>query len=304
MIKISPLIRVILLGFGVMCSLRAADASITFTPGHIYSTYTGSPIYGDSVYRNVMEYDANGTVLGSLVIPSLVPGDELHGIAFGPEGLLYAVKEHGPPDPGFSVLVLASSGAVRNSYTYNAVYSGNISDGKIAVDRQYIYVAIGTEIIRFTIPDPNSGVSIYSNDFQVLEVKILPNGHLFVAANYQIDEITNTGTVVRTVARYNGIEFVDIRGIEYDPVTNKLFVTELGLLDATYTLRRLNASTGAIETSAFFDYADDLFLTESRTLLVGSRFHTPRVYDENLAFVGQVGAASGCLSRSTRGRRR
>jgi hypothetical protein len=290
--KIRQIIRATLLAFAVMCSLPAADASITFTPGHIYSTYTESSIAGDPVYRNIIEYDASGTVLGSLVIPSLVPNDELRGIAFGPDGLLYAVKVH-VGIAGFTVLVLDSSGAVHRTYAMGGIYVfGTGSGGKIAVDPQYIYVAGGSDLVRFTVGDPNSGVSIYSKpEFDVLDVKILPNGHLFVSSSYQIDEITNTGTVVRTVATYNGIEFVDIQGIEYDPVTNKLFVTELGTLDATHTLLRLNASTGAIETTAFFYYAEDLFLTESRTLLVGSRFDAPRVYNENWAFVRRVGTA-------------
>jgi hypothetical protein len=286
---IRRIIRFALLAFTVASTLNSAEAAIAFTPGHIYSTFTDSGVYNDPSYRNVIEYDASGTVLGSVVIPSLVPRDELHGIAFGPDGLLYAVKQHWA-SAGFSVLVLASSGAVRSTYTDNSVYPGGPFGGKIALDQQYIYVAIGSDLVRFTVGDPNSGVSIYSKpEFDVSDVKILPNGHLFVASSYQVDEITNTGTVVRTVVSSNGRDFVDIVGIEYDPVTNKLFVTQLGTLASPYFLLRVNPSTGAIEAGAWFDDAGDLFLTQSGTLLVGCWIDAPRVYNENCAFVRTVG---------------
>jgi len=186
---------------------------------------------------------------------------------------------------------LDSSGAVHNTYTNSSVYFGS---KKIAVDPQYIYVAGGNDLVRFTVGSLNSGVLIYSSrdgSGEMSDVKILPNGHLFVASRFQIDEITNTGTVVRTVASRTGNDLVNIKGIEYDPVINKLFVADLGSLDGTRTLFRLNASTGAIETVAFFFYPTDLFLTESRNLVVGARFDTPRVYNENLAFVRTIGTA-------------
>jgi hypothetical protein len=282
--KIRQIIRATLIPFAVLCSLPAVDAGITFTLGHIYSTYTDSTVIGDTGYRNIIEYDASGAVVGRVVIPSLAQRDEIKGIAFGPDGLLYAVRHP------FSVLVLDSSGAVHDTYTYSGAFSADVFDGKIAVDQQYIYVAVGSDLVRFTIGDLNSGVSIYSKpEFSVLDVKILRNGHLFVASDYQVDEITNDGTLVRTVVSNHGIDFVDITGIEYDPVTNKLFVAELGVLGAAYTLVRVNASTGAIEAGAFFDNAADLFLTESGTLLVGCWTDTPRIYNENWAFRRWIG---------------
>ena len=288
--KSRQIILASLIPFAVLCSLSAVDAAITFTPGHIYSTYTDSPVVGDIRQRNIIEYDTSGTVLGRVVIPSLAQRDVIKGIAFGPDGLLYGVKINDPNYGGFAVLVLNSSGATHHTYMYRGANSFDVFDGKIAVDQQYIYVAVGSDLVRFTIGDPNSGVSIYTqSQFSVLDVKILANGHLFVASDYQVDEITNDGTLVRTVVSNHGIDFVDITGIEYDPVTNKLFVAELGVLGAMYTLVRVNASTGAIEAGAFFDNAADLFLTEAGTLLVGCWTDTPRIYNENWAFRRWIG---------------
>ena len=98
-----------MLWFAIMYVFDATDAAITFTPGHIYSTYTFNENGGDPGFRNIIEYDATGTVLGSLVIPSLIPGgDELNGLAFGPDGFLYAVVQSSTP--GFRVLVFGQLG--------------------------------------------------------------------------------------------------------------------------------------------------------------------------------------------------
>ena len=82
---------------------------------------------------------------------------------------------------------------------------------------------------------------------------------------------------------------MDVRGIEYDPATDKLFATELGYTGFEFRLMRINASTGFLENSIFFWYGDDLFLTQSNTLLVGSRTQAPGMFDENLSSVGTLG---------------
>jgi hypothetical protein len=279
--NIRRFIRIALLGFAVMWNLPKANADFTFTPGHLYSTFDelGSA-------TDIIEYSETGTVVGSLTPPSLIQGDVLRGIAFGPDGFLYAVKVHFA-ESGFSVLVLDSSGTVHATYPMGGIYVyGNLSYGKIALDQQYIYVAGGDDLVRFTVGDPNSGISIYTNN-QVFDVKLLPNGHLFVASAYGIDEITNTGTFVRSISLI-GADFVDVRGIEYDPAIDKLFATELGYTNFEFQLMRINASTGVLENSVFFWYGDDLFLTQSNTLLVGSRTQAPGMYDENLTSIGTL----------------
>jgi hypothetical protein len=248
----------------------------SFVSGNIYSTNYGS--------FDIIEYSSKGGALASLTLSSTL-GDGLRGIVFGPDGLLYAVMVRGS---GFAVLALDSSGVVHKTYSMDPLYlAGNISYGKIAVDSTYIYVAGASELIRFTLGSGDPGTSIYSNN-QVFDVKVLPSGHLLVASAYAVDEITNAGAFVRSIP-LSGASFVDVRGIEYDPAKNKLFATELGYTNFFFQLMRINASTGVLEKSATFNYADDLFLTQSGTLLVGSRTETPRIYTENLNSVGTVG---------------
>src|SRR5207247_8296695 len=120
---------------------------------------------------------------------------------------------------------------------------------------------------------------------QVFDVKLMPDGNLLVVSAYYLDEITPDRTVVRHFPGY----FVDARGVEYDPATDKLFVTELGYSDFYFRLIRFNWTTGGMEASTYFWYGDDIFLTDSGRLLVGSRTMTPTFFTENLSQVGTLG---------------
>jgi len=233
-----------------------------------------------------MEYDSSGNFIDSVTLPSRL-GSETRGIAFGPDNLLYVTMVSGS---GFAVYALDSTGAVLRKYRYPVYVAGNLSFGKIAIDDRFIYVTGQDELIRFRLGRPRSGRSIYSNN-QVFDAKVLPSGNLFVASAYAIDEINNQGILVRHIILSGGPSFVDVCGIEYDPATDNLFATELGYTDFFFQLMRINASTGQFEQSVTFSYADDLFLSESNTLLVGSRTDTPRVYSEDLAQIDTIGTA-------------
>lgn len=264
---------------GICVCLGTTAAAFSFTPGHIYTTNYFS--------LDIMEYDSFGNFVDSVTLPSRL-GSETRGIAFGPDNLLYVTIVR---DSGFGVYALDSTGAVRQTYRNTSVYvGGNLSFGKIAIDDRFIYVAGQDELIRFRLGRPRSGRSIYTNN-QVFDAKVLPSGTLFVASAYAIDEITNRGTLVRHIILSGGPSFADVRGIEYDPATDKLFVTELGYSNFSFQLMRIDASTGQFEQSVTFSYADDLFLSELDRLLVGSVYETPRVYSEDLAQTGTIGTS-------------
>jgi hypothetical protein len=254
----------------------------TFTPGHLYSTYNEF-----ATTPNIYEYSETGMFLDSLTPPSLIEGDELRGIVFGSDGFLYAVKAH-CAESGFNVLALDSSGNVQATYTMDGISPcGDPDYGKIAFDQQYIYVASSSDLIRFTFGDPNSGASIYSNN-GVVDVKTLPNGNLFVAWAYGVDEITNTGSIVRSIPLI-GANWGNVEGIEYDSAIDKLFAFELGYSGFEHQLMRINAATGMLENSVSFTYGSDLFLTRSNTLLIGSFAQAPGMFDENLNSIGTLG---------------
>src|SRR6266496_4655827 len=249
-------------------------------PGHLNSTYNGSE-------PNIYGYNETGTFLVSLTPASLIAGDELRGIAFGPGGFLYAVKVH-CAQSGFNILVLDSLGKVQATYTMGGIYlCGDAGYGKIAFHQQYICVTGGSDLVRFTFGDPNSGVSIYSNN-GVVDVKTLPNSNLFVAWAYGVDEITNAGTIVRSIELI-GSNWANVQGIEYHQAIDKLFVTEFGYMGFDSPLMRINAPTGILENHVYFNYGNDLFLTQSNTLLVGSYTQPPGIFDENLTSIGSLG---------------
>src|SRR5262249_24535943 len=144
------IIGLMLLGLAAMCSLSGANAAITFTPGHIY----GASDWTVPGPRIIMEYTENGMYLGSGTVPSLDQGEEIYGIAFGPDGFLYVVKARSGYT-GLSVVVLNRPGVIHETYTYNDGWFGIVSEGKIPVDQRYIYVASYFGVIRFNVGDPD-----------------------------------------------------------------------------------------------------------------------------------------------------
>lgn len=255
-----------------------AHADITFAQGDYYSA--------DYFSRTITQYDVNGAVVGSLTLPSSY-GSGIQGLTFGADGLLYATLVRDAN--GCAVLALDGSGGVHQTYASPVYTAGNLSFGKIAIAGNYLYLAGQDQLTRFVLGDPNSGTVIYTNN-QVFDVKPLPSGNLFVASAYSISEITTNGTVVRNILLHgDDNSFTDIRGIEYNPATNDLFVSELGHTGFSFQIMRLDAATGLLEKNTTFNYADDMILTLSGALLVGSRTQVPHFYDQDLNSTGMLG---------------
>jgi hypothetical protein len=206
----------------------------------------------------------------------------VEGTAFGLDGLLYATTDQGS---GFSVFALNSTGAVQQSYSAPVYVEGNIDFGQIAVNSQYLYVAGQNEVTEFSIGKPNSASAIYQNN-QIFGLALTLGGNLFVTSAYQIQEITPTGAVLETVPG----NFVDLRGIAYDPTANSLFVTELGETGSYFQLLRLNATTGAVQASTSFTYGQEVSLAPNDRLLVGSWTQPAEVFDENLDPIEMLGS--------------
>lgn len=164
---------------------------------------------------------------------------------------------------------------------------GNISYGKVAVGNGNIYVAGGNNLTRFQIGDSSSATTIYTTN-QVYDVEVLPSGNLLVASAYEVQELTPAGTFIRNIEP-SGSLYTDIRGVEYDPATNNVFVTHPGHTGFFFQIMRVDWLTGALEESITLNYADDLFLTREGDLLVGSRTQIPRLYSQDLDELGSLG---------------
>lgn len=258
---------ILVLAFG----LHSVHAQFSFVPGHYYSANYSS--------RTITQYDSSGAVVGSFTVPSEL-ADEVRGLAFGPDGLLYITAAWGS---GFNVLAYDESRTLRQLYPGNVYVHGNLSYGKLAVDNRYIYVAGQNQLTRFEIGDPSSGAPIYYHN-QVFDVDLMPNGNVLVLSAYYLDEITPSGSLVRQFPA----RFTDARGVEYDPATDKLFVTHLGHTGFYFQVMRFNWTTGVMEASTYFWYGDDIFLTDSGMLLVGSRTMPPTFFTQDLTPVGTL----------------
>ena len=147
-----------------------------------------------------------------------------------------------------------------------------------------MYFARGRDQARFTFQRPELRSIDYNNN-GIIDVKALLNGHLFVAWAYGVDEITNTGAIVRSIPLI-GADWANFQGVEYDSAVDKLFATELGYTGFDSPLMRINASTGELENYIYSNYGNDLFPTQSHTLLVGCYVQPPGMFDENLYFGG------------------
>lgn len=262
---------VVLLSVGV----SASSSAWSFTEGDFFAT---SP-FGTEINR----YSQAGTFIESLAVPSTL-GDSTKGLSFGPNGKLYAVMS---TSSGYNVITVDSAGSFSNVASGSTYVEGNLSYGKIGfAPTGGFYVAGQNDLISFA-PGSSTGTPIFT-DNQIYDMKVLPSGNLFVLTAYSIKEITSTGSFVRTVN--SSIGLTDARGLEYNSATNDLFVTVLGNSGSGYSqTMRLDATTGIVEATTTFSYGDDIALTKTGQVVIGSRTDAPRIFDSNLNQIGSIG---------------
>lgn len=274
-----------------LCSSRGL-AGITFAPGNYYTTNPGY------YPRNkIIQYSAAGEMIGTLTLPSNI--STIYGMAFGPDGLLYVstiFSDGTAYNP--TVLAIDNQGTIQQAYQgWTPSGSNPVNFGKIDMNNQFLYVAGGGKLFRFVLGDPNSGVPIYTDPdgIEIMSVKIEPNGNVFAGCEYGIREITNSGTFIREIPfiRDNKVaRYIHIRGIEYDPVTAKLFVCELGDSGFGNQLCRVNAQTGVLEKNVDFIYGSDLFVDLAGDILGFSADLPPTFFSADLDKIGTLPAVS------------
>lgn len=242
--------------------------AMTFTPGHFYATNYSS--------TTITEYDWSGDVVESLDL-SLASSDDLRGVAFGPDNLLYVTAAN---LSGFDVHAINEQGGIEHTYTYPGWIAGNISLGKLAFgDNGHFYVGESEGIIRFDMGDYSSGERIAVLD-RVFDLEVMPNGNLLAMANYDLFEVDAEGNTLRTIAG-----FTDGRGVEFDPQENAIYASSLGHTGAYFQIAKLDADTGGPLDNVSYWYADDLWWTGDGRLISASRTQSPGIFTSELNLV-------------------
>jgi hypothetical protein len=262
----------------VVALVFAQPASVSaglIVPGDLYSSNYFSDV--------IEQYTPAGAYLSSYTLPSQY-GSEVRGIVEGPDHLLYATTI---TPSGFGVVAIDNNGVVEHSYSGTEYVEGNLSFGKIAfATNGQFFVAGQSDLVRFT-PGVSTGTVVYSNGGGVFDVTSMPSGDLLVLSGYDLQEITTSGLVVRTITPSVGLG--DARGVAYNPATNDIYVTMLGYTNEEFQLMELNGNTGAVIKQVPFTYGDDMYLASGSRLLVGSRTQSPGIFDLNLNQIGTMG---------------
>jgi hypothetical protein len=239
-----------------------ADA-MDFRPGDYYGSggyYSG---------RLITHYRPDGSIAESMRLPASL-GDNLRGLAFGPDGLLYVALQDSFYGGNLVVHAIDGSGTPQATYSMNVNIGSNTDLGKIAFDNNGHFYVGAVSLVRFTIDQPSSGTLVYQPwSSYAFDVEPLPNGNLLVASSYRIEEITPDGTSVRSLDRNR---FADIHSIEYDSASNSVFMFHLGYTGHYNELNKLDGSTGDILATTDA-HGGDLLLTTDQRLVDGVRFY-------------------------------
>ena len=253
--------------------LRATANSFEFVPGHLYTT---------APFTNKVEhYGACGSYIDSLTLPGNASDER--GLAFGPDGLLYVVTSSSTNSGGFDLIAIDSSAAVHARYPGTAYVWGNLSSGDIKFGADGKVFLDGGDSLFSLAPGVSQFQNIYTTN-QMFATKPLPSGNLLALSAYDLKELAPDGSVLRAITTSTSL--TDARGVEYDPVTNSIYVSMLGHSGFFFQVMRFDGKNGQLLASTGFNYADKMILTPDRHLVVGSRTYPPVVLDTDLNTIG------------------
>jgi hypothetical protein len=269
------------LGFFIIIFVGPVDLyGFDFTAGHFYATQYDT--------KEISEYDSSGKVLSAITVSSLSYEEGLRGLCFGPDNLLYAVVGYG--GPSLRVISINNSGQVVLKYQYSS-YSWTqnyISYGKIDFDNSgHFYVGGTGGIAKFDIGNTSSGMT-FSNPGSVFDIKTLPNGNMLAVTNDYLYNIDPAGGYAKKASPY----LHDARGVEYDPTSNIIYTSMLGVTGSYDKIYKINADTGQLLGNATYDYTDDLLLTTDGRLISGSRTNSPGIFSKDLNYLGSFDYSS------------
>jgi len=269
-------------------SIPALAVPLSFGPGHIYTTQYFS--------TDINEHSADGRLLTTVRIQGLERGEETKGIAFSPAGKLYVVLDR--LYSGARLVAVDRDGAITESYALPVPTGGNLSLGKLDfADGGTAFVGTDAGIVRVRIGEPDSAQLLGPQTEGAFDLTVLPSGNLLMISGYALDEIDSSGNLVRRIAlsdpnRVSAASsfFVnDLRGVEYDPFTDRVFVSMLGNSDNLFFVTMaFDFATGILLDIGNFTYGDDMFFSGD-TLLLGSRTETPWILSPvDLSILGRL----------------
>jgi DNA-binding beta-propeller fold protein YncE len=260
-------------------------------PGHFYTTDRFST-------HQISEYDQAGAFVDQIVVPGphVASGDDLRGLAVGPDGRLYVAVDRGPHVP-FRVLVIGATGSVEQIYQHSSrTIWGNTAYGKVSFEDDGRFFVMGPHINEF---DSRTSAELRTLLGSYRDAAELPNGNFLTIRNAEILEIAASGTsIVREieVSDPNGVSgashfFVNgMQGLEIDPANGDLLVTMNGFTGQNSRLMRIDAATGELRAIATHLSPTDLFLTRDGRLAVASNSAAPGLFDLDFNLVGSLGS--------------
>ena len=101
--------------------------------------------------------------------------------------------------------------------------------------------------------------------------------------------MTPSGSIVRTINPGPNFAFATLRGVEYDPSNNWIYVSQLGaspIINTPQGIARLDGTTGLFINEVNYTNPNDLWLATSGRLIVGSRSLSPGIFSEDLQPIG------------------
>ena len=245
----------------------ACSAVAEFEEGHYYS--------GDYGNSNIIHYDEAGATLGTVDLTSGV-ASSIRDLAFGPDGLLYAVVIQSGAGV---VLALDDTMAVQETYTGAGGLSSNIWYGNIVFDdSNHFYVASGSGLTEFTIGNPSSANLLFSGG--LYGVGLLPNGNFIIALDPDVREVTPTGTVVRDID--TSYSYTNLRSLAHDRANQTAYVFMLGYSGNFNKIMHIDVGTGNLLREATFTNTMDIAFTNDVGLILGSRSLTPAYFSKKL----------------------
>jgi hypothetical protein len=274
----------------LLCSLEFI-AALLASPGESPAFSFALGYYYSTSDRAIQEYDPSGNQVASLPAG---PGGLLRGLAFGPDGLLYVVRDVPQPSSGTetpTVEALNADGSVVRSYTFGGLLSNDLFYGAITFDPSgsSFYVGANQGVYRFDTTGA-TGSLFLSNQFsgpEAFQMAFLPGGQFLVASFHSVTLYSSTGVMLSTISNLSDPNKLTgdifpmlnaVTGVAYDPKSDSTFVTMIGDSGLPFALLRLAGTSSTITDAKGYWYGADPFLTPDGKLLVGSGTQAPGVF--------------------------